>query len=280
MAGPCANLRLQEERQGNLVDPASSHMLLTKTSQAWPSLWMAIFTIFRIKNLSTATPCANLRFREETKGNLVDPASNHREALADRRADDEPRKKVRDEFDFDEGRFDDPDDDDDDGRPDEGGDSPSKSKEAVLKQIVQGDGDERVSDYWERHDEDNAWCRVHVDVRKKFFGATNEDLPPGGPTQEEIDTSRVTHMRGIDAVGNWVRDDRRPDAPNHRHFTRGFWTGVTILFDKGCVPRGRFRPNGEGVGSSKDKKKDHKLRGDRIDYDQSAVRRERPYKGS
>ena len=197
-----------------------------------------------------------------------------REALADRRADVEPKKRVGDEFDFDEGRFDDQDDDDDDGRPDEGGGSP-KSKEAAS-----GDGDERVSDYWERHDEDNAWYRVHVDVRKKFFGATNEDLPPGGPTQEEIDTVRVTHMRGIDAVGNWVRDDRRPDAPNHRHFTRGFWTGVTILFDKGCVPRGRFRPNGEGVGSSKDKKKDHKLHGDRVDYDQSAVRRERPYKGS
>ena len=37
-----------------------------------------------------------------------------REALADRRADMKPNKKIRDEFDFDEGRFDDPDDDDDD----------------------------------------------------------------------------------------------------------------------------------------------------------------------
>ena len=31
---------------------------------------MAIFTISRVKNLSTAGPCANLRFREETKGNF------------------------------------------------------------------------------------------------------------------------------------------------------------------------------------------------------------------
>ena len=30
----------------------------------------AIFTISRVKNLSTAGPCTNLRFREETKGNL------------------------------------------------------------------------------------------------------------------------------------------------------------------------------------------------------------------
>ena len=36
-----------------------------------------------------------------------------REALADRRADLKPSKRIRDEFDFDEGRFDDPDDDDD-----------------------------------------------------------------------------------------------------------------------------------------------------------------------
>ena len=76
-------------------------------------------------------------------------------------------------------------------------------------------------------------------------GTTNEDLPPGGPSHEELDTVRVTHMRGLDAVGNWVRHDRHHDAPNHRHFTRGFWTGVTILFDKGCAPHGRFKPKEE-----------------------------------
>ena len=57
-----------------------------------------------------------------------------------------------------------------------------------------------VSDYWERHDEDSAWYRIHVEVRKKFFGTTNEDLPPGGPSHEELDTVRATHMRGLDAV--------------------------------------------------------------------------------
>ena len=29
---------------------------------------MAVFTISRVKNLSTAGPCAKLKFREETKG--------------------------------------------------------------------------------------------------------------------------------------------------------------------------------------------------------------------
>ena len=156
-----------------------------------------------------------------------------REAIADRRADLKPSKKIRDEFDFDEGRFDDPDDDDDDDddRQDEGGDSSSKSDGANQSKAVQGGGDACISDYWERHDEDSAWYRIHVEVQKKFFGATNEDLPPGGPSHEELDTVRVTHMRGLDAVGNWIRDDRHHDAPNHRHFTRGFWTGVTILFE-------------------------------------------------
>ena len=102
-------------------------------------------------------------------------------------------------------------------------------------------------------------------MRKKFFGATGEDLPPGGPTQDELDTVRVTHMRGIDATGDWVRDDRRPDAPNHQHFTR--WAGVTILLTKG-VPRtvgsGREenlkdRPRTEGT----------QVAGDRIDHDQA-----------
>ena len=87
-------------------------------------------------------------------------------------------------------------------------------------------------------------------------------------------------MRGLDAVGNWVRDDCHHDAPNHRHFTRGFWTGVTILFDKGCAPHGRFRPKEEKAKPAGDSKKGHKLHRDRIDYDQSADRRERPYAGT
>ena len=73
---------------------------------------------------------------------------------------------------------------------------------ARLSKEVLTDG---LSDYWERRD-DSAWYRIHVGARKKFFGTTNEDLPPGGPSHDELDTVRVTHMRGLDAVGNWVRD--------------------------------------------------------------------------
>ena len=172
-----------------------------------------------------------------------------REALADRRADLKPSKKIRDEFDFDEGRFDDFDDDDDDDQQDEGGGSSSKSDG-----VIQG--------------------------AEEVLRDDKEDLPPGGPSHEELDTVRVTHMRGLDAVGNWVRDDRHHDAPNHRHFTRGFWTGVTILFDKGCAPHGRFKPKEEGAKPAGDPKKGHKLHGDRTDYGQSADRRERPYAGT
>ena len=86
-------------------------------------------------------------------------------------------------------------------------------------------------------------------------------------------------MRGLDAVGNWVRDDRHHDVPNHRHFTCGFWTSVTILFDKGCAPHGRFKPKEEGAEPAGGPKKGHKLHGDRIDYGQSADRRE-PYAGT
>ena len=71
---------------------------MAAVSSRWPSQWpngrfinqkrpncqiiefgarIAIFTISRVKNLSTAGPCAYLRFQEERKRNLVDPASSH-----------------------------------------------------------------------------------------------------------------------------------------------------------------------------------------------------------
>ena len=106
-------------------------------------------------------------------------------------------------FDFDEGRFDDPDDDDDDDDDDprdEGGGSSSKSDGIIQNKAVQGGGGACISDYWERHDEDSAWYRSHVEVRKKLFGTTNEDLPPGGPSHEELDTVRATHMRVLPSV--------------------------------------------------------------------------------
>ena len=151
-----------------------------------------------------------------------------REAIADRRADLKPSRKIRDEFDFDEGRFDDPDDDDDDDRQDEGGDSSSKSDGANQSKAVQGGGD------WERHDEDSAWYRIHVEVRKKFFGATNEDLPLGGPSHEELDTVRVTHMRGPIGVSG--------HTPAQESLTQS-----TPTVGDRCLPdRGRymFKPNG------------------------------------
>ena len=55
---------------------------------------------------------------------------------------------------------------------------------------------------------------------------------------------------------------------------------MTILFDKGCAPHGRVRPKEEGTKPAGDSNKGHKSHGDRIDYDQSADRRERPYKGT
>ena len=69
-------LEFWEEIKGNLVDPASSHMLVSKTNSfsrgqiSGFGARMAIFTFSRVKNLSTAGPCAKLRFREETQGNL------------------------------------------------------------------------------------------------------------------------------------------------------------------------------------------------------------------
>ena len=59
-AGPCAYLRFQEERKRNLVDPASSHMLVSQTKQVRRGQFsgfgarMAICTISRIRNSSTA----------------------------------------------------------------------------------------------------------------------------------------------------------------------------------------------------------------------------------
>ena len=79
-------------------------------------------------------------------------------------------KKVRDEFDFDEGRFDDPDDDDDGDQQDEGGDSSPKSDGIIQNQAIQGGGDACISDYWERHDEDSAWYRIHGDLMPLVIG--------------------------------------------------------------------------------------------------------------
>ena len=135
-----------------------------------------------------------------------------------------PSEKIRDEFDFDEGRFDDHDEDDDDDQPDEGGGSSSKSDRIIQSKTVQGGGDACVSDYWERHDEDSAWYRVHVEARKKFFGTTNEDLLPGGPSHEELDTVRVTHMRGLFAPDS-MRTPPSGGSPGAAGGLRQGWVG-------------------------------------------------------
>ena len=81
-AGPCVKFKISKERKGNLVDPARSHMLVSKTnsfSRGQISRFgarMAIFTISRVKNLSTAGP-RKFKTSKERKGNLVDPASSH-----------------------------------------------------------------------------------------------------------------------------------------------------------------------------------------------------------
>ena len=50
---------------------------------------------------------------------------------------------------------------------------------------------------------------------------------------------------------------------------------MTILFDKGCAPHGRFKPKEDRAKPAGDAKKGHKLHGDRSNYGQSADRRER-----
>ena len=65
--------KISKERKGNLVDPASSHMLVSKTDSfsrgqiSGFASRTAIFTISRVKNLSTAGPRKNLRFRKKEK---------------------------------------------------------------------------------------------------------------------------------------------------------------------------------------------------------------------
>ena len=65
--------KVSKERKRNLVDPASSHMLVSKTNSfsrgqvSGFGARKAICTISRVKNLSTAGPCANLRFRKKEK---------------------------------------------------------------------------------------------------------------------------------------------------------------------------------------------------------------------
>ena len=86
--------------------------------------------------------------------------------------------------------------------------------------------------------------------------------------------SKVFFLATLHEFRNY-RDSRDVYASGHRVRTHKFWTGVTILFDKGCAPKRRRpspkKPLCEDVlpGSKED-----------IDYPQSSKRKERPYTGT
>ena len=179
-------------------------------------------------------------------------------------------------FSFDEGRFDHGDDE---------GDRQDRRKHAESDNLPEADlidlhisdesSPDKRDDYWVRFEEEKSWHRYHVKARKDFFGDDTRPLPSGGPVQADLDDVRITHCSFLDSRDEVYRDSRDVYASGHRVRTHKFWTGVTILFDKGCAPK-RRRPSAkkplcEDVmpGSKED-----------IDYPQSSKRKERPYTGT
>ena len=96
-------------------------------------------------------------------------------------------------------------------------------------------------DHWVRDEESKSWHRHHVDARQAFFGDDTSPLPPGGPSQAYVDDYRVTHLKYLDSTQQCIRDDRRVLYPGHRIRTHRFWTGVTILYEKGHAPSRALR---------------------------------------
>ena len=126
-----------------------------------------------------------------------------------------------------------------------------------------------------RDEESKSWHRHHVDARQAFFGDDRSPLPHGGPSQADVDDFRVTHLKYIDSTQQCIRDDRRILNPGHRVRTQKFWTGVTILYDKGHAPSRAPRVTLAKFKDRLDKVKDldagepkaHTLHGDELDYD-------------
>ena len=143
-------------------------------------------------------------------------------------------------------------------------------------------------DHWVRDEESKSWHRHHVDARQAFFGDDRSSLPPGGPSQADVDDFRVTHLKYIDSTKQCIRDDRRILNPGHRVRTQRFWTGVTILYDKGHAPSRAPRVTLAKFKDRLDKVKDldageskaHTLHGYELDYEQKEERKERSYSGS
>ena len=143
-------------------------------------------------------------------------------------------------------------------------------------------------DHWVRDEESKSWHRHHVDARQAFFGDDSSPLPPGGPSQADVDDYRVTHLKYLDSTQQCIRDDRRVLYPGHRIRTHRFWTGVTILYEKGHAPSRAPRVTLTKFKTRLDKVKDlgagepkaHTLHGDELNYDQKVERKERSYSGS
>ena len=143
-------------------------------------------------------------------------------------------------------------------------------------------------DHWVRDEESKSWHRHHADARQAFFGDDRSPLPHGGPSQADVHDFRVTHLKYIDSTQQCIRDDRRILNPGHRVRTQKFWTGVTILYDKGHAPSRAPRVTLAKFKDRLDKVKDldagepkaHTLHGDELDYEQKEGRKERSYSGS
>ena len=129
--------------------------------------------------------------------------------------------------------------------------------------------------------------RHHIDARQAFFGDDTSPLPPGGPSQADVDEYRVTHLnlKYLDSTQQCIRDDRRILYPGHRIRTHRFWTGVTILYEKGHAPSRAPRVTLTKFKTRLDKVKDldagepraHTLHGDELDYDQKDLVNPTPF---
>ena len=138
--------------------------------------------------------------------------------------------------------------------------------------------------------------RIKLTARRLSFNDNAEiqqieDIRTRGeprPIMADVDDFRVTHLKYIDSTQQCIRDERRILNPGHRVRTQKFWTGVTILYDKGHAPSRAPRVTLAKFKDRLDKVKDldagepkaHTLHGDELDYEQKEKRKERSYSGS
>ena len=173
-------------------------------------------------------------------------------------------------------RFDHGDDEDDRQNRRQNADSDNVPEtDLVDRHVSDGSSPDKRDDYWVRFALKKKGPGIDTMSRRERTSLeTTPVLCLQGGRSKLISTTSGSFIATSSTPDKVYRDSRDVYASGHRVRTHKFWTGVTILFDKGCAPK-RRRP------SPKKPLCEDVLPGGKegIDYPQSSKRKERPYTG-